>query len=555
MKLRQLSKTVAVLLFMTALVNLQYLVAISSSSEGSSFWKFQPKQQDDYQWIWDEFANAPHQIVGEDVVYWGENLGPYHNYTELTAKLMALNESFPEYVDVFSIGHTWENRTIWAVRITDESVTTAKTEFYIVAAHHAREIITVENALYFIDKLIYDTLFSSAYQTLLTKEEIYVIPMLNPDGVSVLHWFPEQRKNMSPIDDDGDGTRIDEHEVTYYWDLQSNTSAIDEKDLDGDGSTGEDRPGGVDLNRNYAAFWNGSGSSCNAQDDCFRGPYPFSEPETQAMRDFMYEHSFNLAVSLHSGIQAIITPWGNNNSLPMKDHDEFAALINALKNITGFPDWEEIGGYITSGEWSDYSYLFHDILGFTLETYGGIWNGNYFDYFNPPGNKILSNCEKIFAALIYLAQEPRLTYNNTLPFVEVTNPSIENLVTENYTIHWSATDADNDPLNISLFVSTDGLRWKTIAANLTAVDSYNWNLSVVQPGSYYIKVAVYDGKDWIHDVTEIKLNVKIKITVSLLSRILIWASAGAFGVIALLYYAYNMKKAKEISKIWGKEGN
>jgi len=49
---------------------------------------------------------------------------------------------------------------------------------------------------------------------------------------------------------------------------------------------------GVDLNRNYDMFFavdetSSSGKPC-AED--YRGPYPFSEPETRAIRDFVTEN-------------------------------------------------------------------------------------------------------------------------------------------------------------------------------------------------------------------------------------------------------------------------
>ena len=42
---------------------------------------------------------------------------------------------------------------------------------------------------------------------------------------------------------------------------------------------------GVDPNRNYGAFWGGSGASVDPLDDTFRGTGPFSEPETQNIRE------------------------------------------------------------------------------------------------------------------------------------------------------------------------------------------------------------------------------------------------------------------------------
>ncbi|MBK6995998.1 MAG: hypothetical protein IPH31_14140 [Lewinellaceae bacterium] len=53
---------------------------------------------------------------------------------------------------------------------------------------------------------------------------------------------------------------------------------------------------GVDLNRNYGYFWGNddNGSSPNPNSQTYRGPEPFSEPETRTMRDFVQAHDFFL---------------------------------------------------------------------------------------------------------------------------------------------------------------------------------------------------------------------------------------------------------------------
>jgi len=520
---------------------------------------FREKLQGDeqYVWFWHELADAPGPINGEDVVYWGEDLGPYHNYTEMTSKLFLLSSFYPELVDVFSIGQTYRGREIWCVRITNKTITTAKTEYYIVGAHHAREMISVETCLYFIDYLVYYSSFGM-FDNLLSKSEIYVVPMLNPDGLSIMYFFPEQRKNLDPIDDDndgvndtnGDGFLDDELERTYYWDYLTNTSAIREHDDDGDLQIAEDLPGGVDLNRNYGAYWNGTGSSTIKIDPTYRGESPFSELETQAMREFMREHSFNFAVSLHSGIKAIIPPWAHNGTLPYKDKTEYNALLGELKTTLSYPLWNESGMYTSNGAWDDYCYANHDITSFTFEVYGSTWTGSWFDYYNPAGSGILSVCEQVYDGLIYMANEPRLTYSNNLPSIEVSNPSRVNQVFENYTIRWTMSDADDDSLNCSVFASTNGLNWDVIATNIIDESSYFWDVQDVSPGSYYIKVAVSDGKDWIADTNEIKLNVNQEVESS---RFAFWILASIFGGLAAIYLFFNIRKSKGISKVWGPE--
>jgi len=363
-------KTQAILMILFV-VNFQIL---STTINSSAMFNNVKKDGEVYEWFWQALVGAPGPINGEDSVFWGEDLGPYHNYTELTDRLLLLGENFPEFVDVFSIGQSYQGRDIWCVRLTNKSITTAKTEYYVVGAHHAREMISVESSLYFIDYVIYNSLFGM-YEDLLSNSEIFVIPMLNPDGISIMHFFPEQRKNLNPIDDDEDGSvdtdldgfLDDELERTYVWNEGLNDSVAVENDDDGDGSIANDLPGGVDLNRNYGAYWDGPGSSTDKISSTYRGAYPFSEVETQVLRDFMIEHSFNFAVSLHSGIRAIIAPWAHNASLPIKDEEEFNALLGELSTTLAYPLWNETAAnYTSNGAWEDYSYASHDIFCFTF---------------------------------------------------------------------------------------------------------------------------------------------------------------------------------------------
>jgi len=70
---------------------------------------------------------------------------------------------------------------------------------------------------------------------------------------------------------------------------------------------------GVDLNRNFPADWGGEyapnlrrvKSTCSPG---YRGPSPFSEPETQAIRDVVLNYNVRFAMSFHSLAHSKLTP-------------------------------------------------------------------------------------------------------------------------------------------------------------------------------------------------------------------------------------------------------
>ena len=74
---------------------------------------------------------------------------------------------------------------------------------------------------------------------------------------------------------------------------------------------------GVDLNRNYDISWESNPSydkqECGAT---FRGPSPFSEPETRTMRDFILANADTLKfiVNYHSYGNIFLVPYSGNNT-------------------------------------------------------------------------------------------------------------------------------------------------------------------------------------------------------------------------------------------------
>ncbi|MFX0171362.1 MAG: M14 family zinc carboxypeptidase [Candidatus Hodarchaeota archaeon] len=385
-----------------------------------------------YTFIWEEFIGAPNNQIGDDSIVFGPSFGPYHNYTEIVTKLKSLNTTFPEIIDLFSIGKTYFGRDIFCVKITNESNLLQKTEVLIVGQHHAREQITVENALYFIDKVVDNWLRSdSSIEVLLQTKVIYVIPSLNIDGAEVMSQFPWQRKTARPIDEDNDGI-VDEDkafdtnhdgfidEIWEYLNGNWNFIGYEGTELGTDGKFGYDMPGGVDSNRNYAyEFGYLMGASDDPSSEVYHGPDAFSENCTARFRDFTIQRNFVSAVSLHSGIDVIIGPWSYSDTLVTGlDRNMYINVGTELQKLTGLRFLTKFG-YPASGEWGDWMYGRRNgtLLEFTFETYGTeteflydettgfYYNRGIWDAFNPPADKVIDNCAQIYPGLLFMVEE------------------------------------------------------------------------------------------------------------------------------------------------------
>jgi carboxypeptidase T len=209
----------------------------------------------------------------------------YHTYQELTDELHSLQENYSSLMSLSSIGKTYEGRDLWMVKLSD-NVDQDEDEpgVLFMAAHHGNEWPGVEICLFFIRYMLenYQNNSLPEVQNALDTTQIYLIPMVNPDGVTA-----DSRKNNAP----NHGPFGKSSTVTSY---------------------------GVNLNRNYDDPWFLAyifpmryylpiilpDSSFN-----YRGPYPFSENETKAVKSFTETHDFSISISYHSYGEFIAYPW------------------------------------------------------------------------------------------------------------------------------------------------------------------------------------------------------------------------------------------------------
>lgn len=92
---------------------------------------------------------------------------------------------------------------------------------------------------------------------------------------------------------------------------------------------------GVDLNRNYGYKWghDNKGSSNSPCEGDYRGNEAFSEPETQAVRDFVQSHpNLKIALNFHAYGNLLVVPF--NYSTDVKDKE----LVSRFPGAASFYD-------------------------------------------------------------------------------------------------------------------------------------------------------------------------------------------------------------------------
>jgi len=90
---------------------------------------------------------------------------------------------------------------------------------------------------------------------------------------------------------------------------------------------------GVDPNRNYDSHWmeNGGASSDPCAED-YGGPNPFSEPEVQALADFVSSNKdkINVLLAFHSYSQLLLSPYGHTEEEFPPNFDDMMEVAKAF---------------------------------------------------------------------------------------------------------------------------------------------------------------------------------------------------------------------------------
>jgi hypothetical protein len=295
--------------------------------------------------------------------------------------------------------------------------------------------------------------------------------------------------------------------VDGLYDDSGNFVGYEGLDLDGDGQTGNDIPGGVDPNRNYAFnFGKQPGVSDNPSAWNYHGPSAFSENCTARFRDFVMGRNFITAVSLHSGMEyTMLLGPGHEGVLPGgDDRDLYISTGIKLNELTGFTLEMNGGVYATSGSWDDWMYTNNTLLVFTFETYGdplsysSIYNGTtgfyhhrgVWDFCNPPADAVIENSAQTYPGLLFMAEEaPYLSIQshytqegeNLLVHLSISNPSTYIRTNDSIVLNWTVSQAKGiHPLDVSHTMNLGELEAKTSKETMLrfSIDQPNYSLRI-----------------------------------------------------------------------------
>ncbi len=252
-----------------------------------------------------------------------------YTYDIMQQDIRGLKARYP-FLETGSAGTSILGRELSYIRLG-----TGPNQVFYNGAHHSLEWITTPLLMKFIEE------FSKAYvlgetlsfgynpRSIWSNSSIYIIPMVNPDGVDlVLNGLSQDNPNYSDLIRWNNGST----DFSTVW--QANNH-------------------GVDLNHNYNAAWQLSKDAEAAYGITGPGPTrysgtaPESEPESRAVADFTRDHNFRLVIAYHS--QGRVIYWNFMNMAPPEGRiigEEFSRAsgyaldeTTGIASYAGYKDW------------------------------------------------------------------------------------------------------------------------------------------------------------------------------------------------------------------------
>ena len=187
----------------------------------------------------------------------------------------ALEEAYGDILELDSAGLSVEGRELLLIRLGK-----GDKKIFLCGTHHAREYITSSYIMKMTEEYAKSYTAGSKFagydvKALLEKVTLYIVPMVNPDGVNLVN------NGIKAVSDQDTVAAMAMVKKTYReWKANIN---------------------GVDLNRQYPADWDEKYDNVGKPaSENYKGTASATEPEVKAMMELSENNNFILAASFHT---------------------------------------------------------------------------------------------------------------------------------------------------------------------------------------------------------------------------------------------------------------
>ena len=253
-----------------------------------------------------------------------------YGYNEMYDDLMTLQKNYPS-MRLDSLGKTIDGRELYHVVVGDPS---APKKILVHGSIHSREYIVTKVVMRELASLLEMEKKESGYQGssikhLLQNTCIHFVPMLNPDGVSLVQnglngiGSEELRKSVLEI-------AQKEHVTNYssYFRLWKNNLR------------------GVNLNKNFDVNWEQTVDKKGyPSKDEYKGSSAESEVESKALADLQRKENFSATISYHT--QGEVIYWYFGEGSYVEEAKKLAEIIKKNSNYRMVNSYREnyAGGF------------------------------------------------------------------------------------------------------------------------------------------------------------------------------------------------------------------
>jgi len=280
-----------------------------------------------------------------------EIVNPYKEYTyeQMMKDAQLLQKRYPGIIRLGSLGKSVEGREILLVELGK-----GERKITLNGSHHAREYISTTVLMKMIEQ--YASCYTAnksfeGYNTrdILNKATICFVPMVNPDGVTLVQQGPEKMKEPDAV------RKINGGKSSF--------------------SSWKANARGVDLNYQYPCSWNRISKAQSPSSEGYKGTSPATEPEVKALMEYTLKNPFLIHVAYHT--QGEILYWYNRQTGEFYDLSRKIGL--GLEKITGYRLMAEKEQQNSYGGYKDWTVTYLKKPGYTIELCPYVGNYPYPD--------------------------------------------------------------------------------------------------------------------------------------------------------------------------------
>jgi hypothetical protein len=289
----------------------------------------------------------------------GPDRTDYRRLADYNAEMQDLADEHPSFIRLFEMKRpSLEGRAVYGLEIAaDVRKKDGRPVFYLDALHHAREWPAAEFTMIYAHYLAERYGKDPQITRLLEKARVIVVPIVNVDG------FDYSRESVTSAHQtlaDATDALAAGNGFEGYWrknrrSFTGVTVPVAQKNPDAYG---------VDPNRNYSYLWgdNQGGSSGSQVSQTYRGSAPFSEPETQNVRDIVLGRNVTGVITNHTYQSSVLRAGGGD----APEDVILKSIGQRMADVLGYQNNGSVG-YPTTGTTDDWAYAAVGSLGYTIE--------------------------------------------------------------------------------------------------------------------------------------------------------------------------------------------